>query len=311
LQFNNYWLTLWDEERVVAGDPSGKKKLYMQRINLDGTFGDNGAITCLPPTNIVVDPVTYNSAVVSWEGDADNYELSYRIVNEEWISKNIMGAHTYTLEDLTPLTDYQVRVRSVCSTDQTSVWSVITSFTTPDDSQPPACEPPINLNVTEVTTTSAKLSWEKGSAEDLNWDLRFCEASTTVWNNVEALETTAYLLDALIPNTAYLWTVRANCPDDQTSDWANQSNFTTEPLGICCNEEKMSVYAAGKMISIINPENRFIESVQLFSITGSLLGNYPVNSSDNILIPNTISTMVIFVKIIEPDKAETHKVFVE
>jgi hypothetical protein len=310
LQFNNYWLTIWVDEREVAGNSC--RKVYMQRINVDGTLGDNGTVICLPPTNIVVDPVTYNSAVVSWEGEADDYEVSYRIVDEEWISENVIGAHTFTLKNLTPKTDYQVRVRCICSEGQTSVWSEIIPFTTPDAPPPPPCESPVFLEVAEITTTSAILSWKEGNDQNLAWDLRYREASSSSWNNVESLEERTYLLKELTPNTAYLWTVRANCSEDRTSEWAAVEAFTTDPVGIDdVRKEQMTVYASGKMINIINHAKKFIEKIQLFSIDGKLLGDYSVNSNDNVIIPTDISEMIVFVKIFGKNNFETHKVLVK
>jgi hypothetical protein len=310
LQFNSYWLTIWGDERD-AGDGKAKK-VYMQRINLDGTLGDNGVMVCLPPINITVESITYESAVVSWEGDADNYEVSYCVAGGEWISEEVMGVHTFILENLTPLTDYQVRVRSICSEENVSDWSEIQSFTTLDNPPPPPCNIPVNLNVTEIEQFSAQLSWEEGNEENLNWDLRYKEASAPSWNDVEALEVKTYLLDELVPNTAYVWTVRANCSEDRTSDWAVQNEFTTEPIGINdVKKEQMTVYSSGKILNIINPENRFIGNVQLFGTNGNLLGEYIVNSTDNVLIPTALPEMIAIVKIIGKNEVETHKVLVK
>jgi len=220
LIFNNYWLTLWGDERETEGDPNGNKKVYMQRINKDGTLGAS-------------------------------------------------------------------------------------------DIQP--CESPVNLNATEITTTSAKLSWEEGNEANLNWELRYSEAAHISWIYVDALEEKTYFLDGLIPNTVYLWTVRAHCTGDQISDWAMQNEFTTEPWSVNdIDKRMMTVYASGKMINIINPENRYIEKVQLFDITGKLLFDYVVKSTDNVLVSTTLSSeMIVFVKIIGRNEFENHKVLMK
>jgi hypothetical protein len=313
LQFNAYWLTVWNDDRVVAGDPAGEKKLYMQRINLDGTLGDNGAV-CFPPKNVVVevDIHNYSTVVVSWEGEADNYEVSYCIVGEEWISEIVMGAHTYTVENLLPSTDYQVRVRSICSGDNVSDWSEIVPFTTfqPD----PPCNAPVNLKATEITATSAKLSWKEGNDQNDAWELRYREASSSSWEgDEEPIQVKTYLLEGLTPNTAYIWTVRAFCSNTHVgfSPWAEENGFTTDQVGIDdVKKGTMTVYASGKMISVINSENRYIEKVQLFDITGRLLGNYTVKSTENVLIPTTINEMMVIVKIIGENREENHKVLV-
>jgi hypothetical protein len=233
------------------------------------------------------------------------------MTDDDWFSVNVTGAHSYILEDLTPNTDYQVHVRSICS-EGGSIWSATIDFTTLDTPPPPPCESPVNLSVTEITTTSATLSWEEGNEENLNWELRFKEASDSEWNNVDVLEETTYLLEELTPNTAYLWAVRALCSEERTSEWSDQIEFTTEPLAINdLKKDRMTVFASGKIINILNPENRFIEKIQLFGIQGNLLGEYVVNSTDNVLIPTTLLDIFVLVKIVGKNETETHKCFIK
>jgi len=309
LLFNNYWLTAWNDERKIAGDPGGSKKIYMQRINLDGTLGNNGAIVCLPPTNIVVDHITHNSAVVSWEGDADDYELEYRF--EEGLTNvvNVIGAHSYTLEDLEASTLYYVKVRSICSEENVSDWSETKSFYTLVP-----CFTPVNLNVTDVTLSEAHLYWDEGNEENISWELRYSEANIISWIYINDLGEKQYFLEGLNQDTKYLWTARANCAEGQTSDWAPESDFTTDRVGITeMGKKVMTVYALDKVLNIINPKNTFIENVQIFDIAGKLLGNYRINSNDNLLIPTNFSVneMILFVKIIGQNETENHKVLLK
>ena len=312
LLFNNFWLTAWNDERKIAGDPDGSKKIYMQRINKDGTLGESGDI-CLPPANIIIEDITQISAVVSWEGNADHYELSYRMVNEDWITEEEIDLHSFTLEELIPNTDYQVRIRSICSEDNFSVWSAIKSFTTLDTLLPAPCETPVSLFVEEITQNSAKLSWIEGNEENLSWEIRFKESTAPSWIDVENLEEKFYFLEDLTENTAYLWTVRANCSDNQTSEWADENNFTTQPNSINnTNIETITVFSSGKMIHILNQGNIYIERVQLFNVNGKLLFDYVVKSTDNILIPTTFSSeMIVLVKITGKNEEVNFKVLVK
>jgi len=68
------------------------------------------------------------------------------------------------------------------------------------------------------------------------------------------------------------------------------------------------VYIAEKMINIINPDNKYIDSVQLFDINGKLIGNYSVKRSDNVLIPSVVNEKITIVNIIGLNEIETHKV---
>jgi len=153
----------------------------------------------------------------------------------------------------------------------------------------------------------------KGNAENVSWDIRFKETSAPSWNDVENLEEKFYILENLTENTAYLWTVRAHCSEDSTSNWANENSFTTEPISIKeTNKEVITVYASGKMIHILNSGNNYIEKVQIFDITGKLLYDYAVKSTDNVLIPTTFSSdMMVFVKIIEPKDVQVFKVLIK
>jgi hypothetical protein len=210
--FDNHWLTFWEEERLV--EPYDKpRKIYMQRVNFDGTLGDNGV--CLKPINVTVNNITYKSAVVSWNGSYKDYELSYRIVDEEWNSIDVIDSKTYCLENLEKLTDYQVRIRSKNS-DAVSEWSDIISF------------------------------------------------STT--------------------NSGYIKN---------------------------SNKETLTVFYSDKMISIINPDNIYIERVQLVNLNGILLSDYVVNNDCNMLIPVTINEKVAIVKIIGQKEYEIHKILIK
>ena len=307
----NFWLTAWNDERVVAGDPDGKKKIYMQRINIDGTLGDNGSIICLPPTNIVIDNITYESADVIWTGETDDYELQYRIVGEEWISEIVISANDFILEYLVPNTDYQVRILSICSESQTSIWSEIETFTTLNIPIPP-CESPINLNVEDVTDQSALLIWEQGNDQNTNYELQYRDATSDIWNIIEDIDETTYLLTDLVSNTLYLWSVRANCSEERISEWAEESEFTTDRAGISTFGEKaITVFAVGKMISIINPENIFIENVQLFDLNGKMLFDHIVNNRSNILIPIDINENVVIIKVIGKNEVIVYRLLLQ
>ncbi|MCL2246290.1 MAG: fibronectin type III domain-containing protein [Lentimicrobiaceae bacterium] len=246
----------------------------------------------------------------SYEEDADLWEIRYRIVGEnEWTEPLKTSINPYLLSGLPFETRIEVQIRVVCSETSVSDWGSFIFMTGPEFLP---CEYPVNLNVTEITSVSARLSWEKGSDEDLSWDLRYRDATTTAWNNVEDLEVKSYLIEELTPNTAYLWTVRAHCSNDRTSPWATQGNFSTIESSINdLRKEWMTVFASGKMINIINVENRYIETVQLFNITGALLCDFKVNTTDNVLIPTALSEMIAFVKIIGKDGVETHKVLIK
>ncbi|MCL2246291.1 MAG: T9SS type A sorting domain-containing protein [Lentimicrobiaceae bacterium] len=89
---NSYWITAWSDERKIEEDPDGNRKIYLQRINLDGTLGNNGS-------SIKMNTLTSSFAVYPTvvDGDAHFY------VNMEKASKadislySIMGQKMETV----------------------------------------------------------------------------------------------------------------------------------------------------------------------------------------------------------------------
>ena len=74
--------------------------------------------------------------------------------DDTWDATVNNATSPYTINSLSPETIYEVEVQAVCGGDDgTSEWSYV-SFTTPS-----ACGKPTNMEVTDITTNSAVLSW--------------------------------------------------------------------------------------------------------------------------------------------------------
>ena len=84
---------------------------------------------CLSPSGLAVSNITDNSATLSWTetGEATAWQIC---VNDD--EENLIDADTnpYTLTGLTPETEYTVKVRANCGSEQ-SAWSNGLTFTTP------------------------------------------------------------------------------------------------------------------------------------------------------------------------------------
>lgn len=88
--------------------------------------------TCIKPTGLTVSNITSSQAELSWTSDADNWNVQYKKTGDaEWT--DVVGAIStkpYTLEGLTPATNYQARVRTYCSLEDQSGWTEPVAFTT-------------------------------------------------------------------------------------------------------------------------------------------------------------------------------------
>ncbi len=88
---------------------------------------------CLAPTDLTIDNITTNSAVVTWTGSASTYNLK---VNDQTYNG---VTSPYTLSGLTSATLYTVEVQSVCSATSTSTWTS-TDFVTDFCEEADKCE---------------------------------------------------------------------------------------------------------------------------------------------------------------------------
>ena len=184
---------------------------------------------CPTPLAFTAENPTANSIDLSWTPGGD--ELLWDLVyGEPGFDPDAAGtlvegitANPYTLEGLTAVTAYDAYVRADCETDEVSEWSSSVSFETL-----PTCPAPIELEATDVSTTSATLAWT-ALGEETAWDVAYGEPgfNPDSAGTILAVNTNPYLLDGLTVATAYEFFVRADCGTDEVSLWAGPVNFST------------------------------------------------------------------------------------
>ena len=101
------------------------------KINFDGYICND--VHCSAPTNVAVSNVTYDGATVTWDaGNATAWRVGYKAANAaEWTSVDVTN-NSYTITGLTSGTAYNVRVKTICTADE-SVYEV-KSFNTCSES---------------------------------------------------------------------------------------------------------------------------------------------------------------------------------
>jgi len=90
----------------------------------------------------------------------------------------------------------------------------------------PSCTTPYGLTSSEITSSSALLSWSSNAS---SYMIYYKAATDTEWNETPfmSLDSTAYLLEGLNPATTYQWSVVADCGDTVLQS-ATTASFTTE-----------------------------------------------------------------------------------
>lgn len=195
-------------------------KLFVDRFSVtQGEFPE------IP--EVSVGAVSYDRATIAWKSVQTDYELAWKDESSEEANLvSVDGCMTYTLENLTPLTKYSVRVRGVLEGENNfSEWSDPVEFTTSDW---PPVEAPENL-VSDLDRFyddgTVMLRWD--ATDDMeSFIVAYRESSSTQWTESETADP-VLVLDDLSYSTKYIWKVRALCTHGRETEFSAQANFTT------------------------------------------------------------------------------------
>jgi len=179
------------------------------------TTGQGGSCsTILVPgtTNI-----TQTSALVFWSPvvGVSLYHLQYKTVSAtNWIEYGYIPATSLTLTNLTANTTYMVKVRPDCNPN----FGTVTQFTTLTGS---GCQPPTNLQNTNITSNSVNMSWSAQTGIT-GYVIGLKLHNQSNWFTLGPINYNSVILSGLQPGTTYDWKVKNNC-----SDWSGTLTFTT------------------------------------------------------------------------------------
>ncbi len=188
------------------------------------------SLPCPVPSSLLASNITQTTAALSWvTGGASNWNMEYGIQGFTPGSGTFVYnvPNPYTLSGLTPGTDYDFYVRDSCGIGHVSSWTGPHTFTTLSATLP--CPSSSSLLASNITQTTAALSWVTGGAS--NWNMEygiqgFTPGSGTFVSNVSS----PYTLSGLTPGTDYDFYVRDSCGTNNLSTWAGPYTFTTLPL---------------------------------------------------------------------------------
>jgi phage gp45-like len=182
---------------------------------------------CVTVSNVMVSNITYQSAVISWTPAAGQTTWEVVVVpqggNPNTASAYRVTEATYTATGLAEGTTYDVYVRAICYPERIGDWSARTQFIT----YYAPCESVSNINITNITTTSATVTWSAPAGQS-SWQVVVVTAGTSVNNGTPvAVNSTNYTITGLTPGTSYDVYIRAVCGPDRNSEWSFANNFVT------------------------------------------------------------------------------------
>ncbi len=138
-----------------------------------------------------------------------------------------------------------------------------------------SCPKPTNMTVSELSTTSAVISWTPGG-EETAWIVTYTELPTEDLQTT-TVTTTSFALTGLTPNTQYLVSVKADCGDEQSN--ASFVNFSTYFAGCEFTFELEDSYGDGW-------NGNAIELAFSNGTTQTLTIDYGTSETYNVTIPD-------------------------
>ena len=194
---------------------------------VDKAVADTEAPTA--PTEVTATDITTTTAKVTWTASTDNVGVAgYNVyVNDSETPVNgetLVTGTEYALESLTAGTEYKVTVKAVDAAGNVSEGAVYT-FTTKNAADTEAPSAPTNVVVTDVTTTTAKVTWSEATDNVgvVGYNVYLNEAKV----NETLITTTEYDLTALTEETNYSVKVTAVDAAENESGRSEAATFTT------------------------------------------------------------------------------------
>jgi len=292
---------------------------YKAFITFNGTTVYGGEMTfttlndepepCDAPTNVTVSNVTYNSASVTWTaGTGSAWNVQYRTTDGSWSSSIAVTAATCDLSGLNAETGYEVRVQTNCG-DLVSDW-VSTTFTTAAAPVEP-CDAPTNLQITDITQTSAVMTWTAGG-DETSWKVGYKSHEASQWQEA-TVTATSYTIEGLVADHYYDVRVKAVCANSE-SDFIT-GNFNTAPGTSIDN------FTLASSINLMpNPADNYIEltinsnvevkEAVVFNAFGQMIQTVELNNNHARIDLSNMASGMYFVRV-SGDNATATKKFIK
>ena len=202
-----------------------------------GGFGFDGSYTVDPLELVFTSTVDttgdYLTLTIGGETES-NYDWVYVTDGAgNVILEPVSGAMEYDVVSEDGTVNVYISADGSASCASPSSWSgepdTPLSFTV-SCNPPPSCIDPTDLTVSNITTTTASVSWTANSGESA-WEYQVVESGVAPNATGDATSDNPLALTDLTDNTTYDVYVRANCDADGTSEWVTVS-FTTLPAPI-------------------------------------------------------------------------------
>ncbi len=188
--------------------------MYIDSIDIH-PIADCGIVENLELYNVSETQATLRWKYPEWTG---NYKIN---LTGGGLDTTVVTTNTnLTFADLVPNTDYTVSARILCAAGEGPV--VMTNFSTG------GCLTPDSITVTNITDTSALITWAPRS-EETRWNALLADTNGYVESGIIVYDTATLEFWDLAPNTHYTFIVSPDCGPSSQSPWSDTIGFTTLP----------------------------------------------------------------------------------
>ncbi len=236
--------------------------------------------TCPKPTGVTTISTTNTSADITWNSASCN--MQYTVMLKQvgtgvWTSYNAGTSTNFSFTGLTPRKNYQYKVINVCSTLPGSpiLYGPVYSFSTPDNV---GCDLPQNITISEITGTSAKISWDAQTA--YRFRIRIREIGSSSWTlYTVAGNQNSITINNLAIATNFEVQIRTECVQGVFTGFSPKVNFTTLNARISEIDQALSEISifpnpVTDRLSIVRPLNNDEEyNVYVVNTLGQIVMN--------------------------------------
>ncbi|SHE76617.1 Por secretion system C-terminal sorting domain-containing protein [Psychroflexus salarius] len=201
----------------------------------------NEAPSCFPATDLAINTITGDSAELTFTGNNGGTSAHIWAVYAQgadaqseaplFNGQALAGETSASITGLDPTTAYDVYVLANCGASQSSLAGPVTFTTTA------ACAAPTELTISQVTASTAEISWTASNTEDSGYEWVVMAdgedpldaANTPAASGTTAAGETMASVTGLSDNMAYDVYVRSVCsPEPDPSEYLGPESFVTD-----------------------------------------------------------------------------------
>lgn len=269
-----------------------------------GSFSTD-TLPCNRPTDLQVSMITPSSVVLEWRDNGFILDQLWNVsvVGDDTSYVYSTYSNSITIAGLLEGANYSAAVRYQCSPTSWSEWSDTITFTTS------SCKSVRDFAVSDVTHTSAHLSWKAGGNSTM-WEL--------VYGDMGIGEDTSIILFRLstdielTPYHRYHAKVRSICDDRVFSEWSEDIEFNATSVGVDeVSASQVRIYP-NPTSSTANIEWNGLSgvvNVYIYDMNGRLL--FHDKTAADVLKTPALPQGAYLVKVIGEDALSVHRLIVQ